>query len=61
MFLGSDVEPIRDIPGFVYPVTPALSVLVKSQKKFLLMTPMSNVPDAAWTIVSVCSWHKEIS
>jgi hypothetical protein len=44
-------------PGLKKPVEPALPILGKLQKKFLLVTTMCEVPHMTRYVVTVCSWH----
>ena len=43
---------------FKEPVTPAFSVLFKTEQEFLLMGPVGDVPDESRYVVSVRSRHK---
>ena len=43
--------------GFKYPLEIAAAISGEFQKEFLFMTPMSNMPDMAWYIMSVRPWH----
>jgi len=42
---------------FKYPLEIAAAIPGEFQEEFLLMTPMSNVPDMPWDIISVRPWH----
>jgi hypothetical protein len=42
---------------FKYPLEIAAAISGEFQEKFLFMTPMRNVPDMPWDIMSVRPWH----
>jgi len=43
--------------GFKNPLEITAAISCEFQKEFLFMTPMRNVPDMPWDVMSVCSWH----
>jgi hypothetical protein len=45
------------LPGFKQPLEITATVSGKFQKKFFLVTPMSNMPDIALDVMPTCPWH----
>jgi hypothetical protein len=43
--------------GFKHPLDPTPAILGRFQKEFFLMTTLGDVPDVAWQIIAVSSWH----
>jgi hypothetical protein len=43
--------------GFKNPLEITAAISGEFQKEFLFMTPMRNVPDMPWYVMSVCPWH----
>jgi len=43
--------------GFKYPLEIAAAISGEFQEEFFFMTPMRNVPDIPWYVMSIRPWH----